>query len=144
MQGRLHGERHFFDKAGNLDKIEYYEAGHLTRTRDKYDFQEEEIVALFDKLDAYKENDENNQFDAAAEIEEIRQKLAEADRILAEVAIEDAKEMNGKPDDIAVANELFAEGETAMQQGGSAICDVALGKFEEAWEKAVKSWCELE
>ena len=54
MQGRLHGERHFFDKAGNLDKIEYYEAGHLTRTRDKYDFQEEEIVALFDKLDAYK------------------------------------------------------------------------------------------
>jgi hypothetical protein len=61
-------------------------------------------------------------------------------QIGSEVAIKDAKEHNGNPGDIAVAEELFAEGEAAKEQGASAICDVALDKFEEAWKKAVKSW----
>ncbi len=31
-----------------------------------------------------------------------------------------------------------------MASGGSEICDVALDKYEEAWEKAVQSWCDPE
>ena len=30
----------------------------------------------------------------------------------------------------------------ATAQGTAAICDVALDKYEEAWEKAIKTWCE--
>ena len=33
-----------------------------------------------------------------------------------------------------------AEGDAAMAKGGTEICDVALDKYEEAWEKAVGSW----
>ena len=46
----------------------------------------------------------------------------------------------GNPDDIAVAENLKAEGNTAKAIGGSQIGDVALDKYEEAWEKAVGSW----
>ena len=31
--------------------------------------------------------------------------------------------------------------EKSHPTGGTAICDVALDKYEEAWEKAVRSWC---
>jgi len=44
------------------------------------------------------------------------------------------------PDDIAVAENLKAEGNAAKAIGGSQIGDVALDKYEEAWEKAVGSW----
>lgn len=97
-----------------------------------------------DKLDGYLENDENADFDFEDEIEEVRQMLAEADEILAATAISDAIAEGGKPDDIADAEDLKAEGDAAWARGGSEICDVALDKYEEAWEKAVKSWCEDE
>ena len=90
-----------------------------------------------DKLDAYIENDENEGFGFEDEIEELRQMLAEADRILAAVAIEDAENNNGKPDDIADAISLKLEGDEMRAQGGTAICDEALDKYGEAWEKAV-------
>jgi hypothetical protein len=60
--------------------------------------------------------------------------------MLAETAIADAIANHGKPDDIAVAERLKAEGDAAKAKGGAAIADVALDKYEEAWEKAVKSW----
>ena len=66
--------------------------------------------------------------------------LAEADQILAEVAIADAQANSGNADDIAVAQALKAEGDAAKASGGSQICDVALDKYEEAWEKAVGSY----
>ncbi len=94
-----------------------------------------------DKLDAYVENDENANFGFEEEIEKIRKKLALADKILAETAIAEG----GNSEEIAVAEELFTEGEAiGIEQGGSAICDVALDKFEEVWEKSVKSWCAIE
>ena len=40
-------------------------------------------------------------------------------------------------DFIEVAESLKAEGDEALAEGGSAICDVALDKYEEAWEKAI-------
>lgn len=93
-----------------------------------------------DKLDAYVENDENAGFGFDAAIEDVRQMLAEADQVLATVAIDDAYANSGKPDDIAVAEALKAEGDAAKALGGTEICDIALDKYEEAWEKAVGSW----
>ncbi len=98
--------------------------------------------AACDKLDAYMENDDNAQFDFDGEIEAVRQRWAEADQILAAIAIDDALAHDGDSDDIADAQSLKAEGDAAMADGGSELCDVALDKFEESWEKAVKSWCE--
>jgi hypothetical protein len=93
-----------------------------------------------DKLDAYIENDENAEFGFAGAIEAVRQMLAEADKILADTAISDAVANAGDPDDIADAIKLRDEGDAAKAKGGSEICDVALDKYEEAWEKAVGSW----
>ena len=43
-----------------------------------------------------------------------------------------------------LVDRVEAEGDAAATSGGSVICDVALDKYEEAWEKAVKSWCATE
>ena len=40
--------------------------------------------------------------------------------------------------------ELKNEGDEAMASGLAEICETALDKYEEAWEKAVKSWCDQE
>jgi hypothetical protein len=96
--------------------------------------------AACDKLDAYVENDENSDFFFEGRIEEIRQMLAEADQMLAGTAIEDAYANGGNLDEIAVAEQLKAEGDTAKAKGGTEIADVALDKYEEAWEKATNSW----
>ena len=64
------------------------------------------------------------------------------DGFLAATAIADALANDGKPDDIEVAEELKAEGDEATES--DKICDEAIDKYEEAWEKAVKSWCESE
>ena len=77
-------------------------------------------------------------------VEAVRRSLAEADAILTVVAIADAIAASGDPDSISNAQDLKAEGDAATAAGGSAICDEALDKYEEAWEKAVKSWCETE
>ncbi len=102
-------------------------------------FQYEEEAC--DKLDAYSENKANAGFDFDEEIEAVRQMLALADQMLAAVAIADAIAEFGDPDLITVAQDLFAEGDAAKAQGRATICDVALDKYEEAWEKAVQSWC---
>ena len=94
-----------------------------------------------DKLHAYLDNDENAGFGFDVAIEAVREALAEADQLLGATAIADAIAAFGDPDLIAVAQDLSAEGDAAMDQGGAAICDVALDKYEEAWEKAVSSWC---
>jgi hypothetical protein len=94
-----------------------------------------------DKLDAYVENRRNAGFGFVDQIEGVRQLLARADSTLAAVAIADAIAAAGKPDEIAKAEELFVQGNEAKALGGGSICDVALDKYEEAWEKAVKSWC---
>ena len=73
-------------------------------------------------------------------IDDVKQILAEAARVLADTAILDAIAESGDPSEIDVAEELFAEGESAVASG--MICDVALDKYEGSWEKAVKSWCE--
>lgn len=70
-----------------------------------------------------------------------REALAEADEILSATAIADAIANDGDPGEIAVAQNLKAQADAATTQGGSAICDGALDKYEEAWEKAVSSWC---
>ncbi len=57
------------------------------------------------------------------------------------VAIADAIAESGDAKLIEVAQVLLARGDAAKAQGGAAICDVALDKYEEAWEKAVSSWC---
>ena len=103
-------------------------------------FQHEQEAC--DRLDAYVENEENDGFGFGAAIEAVRQSLAEADEILAATAIADAIAEDGHAGDIAVAQELKAEGDAAAASGGSEICDVALDKYEEAWEKAVHSWCD--
>ncbi len=97
-----------------------------------------------DKLDAYVENDENEGFGFEAAIDAVRESLAEADEMLAATAIADAIANGGDSDEIEVAEELKAEGDDATASGGSEICDKALDKYEEAWEKAVKSWCDSE
>ncbi len=94
-----------------------------------------------DKLQAYLENDENAGFGFDAAIEAVREILAQADRLLAETAIADAIANFGDPSEIAVALDLKAQGDAAAAHGGNAICDEALDKYEEAWEKAVSSWC---
>ena len=66
--------------------------------------------------------------------------LAKADQILAKVAIADAEANDGNPDDIEEAKKLKAEGDEAKVSGGSEICDTALDKYQEAWEKASESW----
>jgi hypothetical protein len=48
------------------------------------------------------------------------------------------------PQHINVAEDLKGEGDEATAEAGEATCDVALDNYEESWEKAVKSWCELE
>ena len=95
-----------------------------------------------DKLQAYLENDENAGFGFDAAIESVREALAKADEILAATAIADAIANAGDPGEIAVAQELKVEGDAATTAGGNAICDEALDKYEEAWEKAVQSWCD--
>ena len=55
--------------------------------------------------------------------------------------IADAITNVGDASEIEVAQDLKAEGDAANAQGGSEICDVALDKYEESWEKAVSSWC---
>ena len=52
----------------------------------------------------------------------------------------DAIVNGGDPSEIAVAQDLKAEGDAATAEG-DAICDVALDKYQGAWEKAVFSWC---
>jgi hypothetical protein len=98
--------------------------------------------AACDKIDAYIENDENVPFVFDVTIEEVRQILAEADAMLAETAISDAYDNAGDAALIAEAESLKAEGDVAKSNGGTEISDVALDKYEEAWEKAVESWCE--
>ncbi|NIP24871.1 MAG: HYR domain-containing protein, partial [Phycisphaerae bacterium] len=93
-----------------------------------------------DKLDAYIDNDENTGFGFGAEIETVRQMMAEADQILAATAISDAHANSGNTDAIADAESLKDEGDAAKAIGGTEICDIALDKYEEAWEKAVGSW----
>ncbi len=97
--------------------------------------------ASCDKLQAYLENGENTGFGFGTAIEAVREALAEADKLLAATAIADAIANSGDPGEIAVALDLKAQGDTATAQGGCAICDEALDKYEEAWEKAVQSWC---
>ena len=93
-----------------------------------------------DKLDAYVENDENAGFGFDAAIEAVRQALASSDQSLASTAIVDAIAAGGEADLISVAEELKAQGDAAKESGK--ICDEALDKYEEAWEKAVASYCQ--
>ena len=94
-----------------------------------------------DKLDAYDSNPTNDGFGFGADIEFLRQRLAIADRMLAQQAIDDALAAGGVAGDIALAEQLLADGDTATAAGGSEICDIALDRYEEAWEKAVRSHC---
>ena len=96
--------------------------------------------AACDKLDAYVENDENAGFGFDGAIEAVRQALASSDQSLAATAIADAIDAGGDADLISVAEELKAEGDAALASGK--ICDEVLDKYEEAWEKAVDSYCE--
>ena len=63
------------------------------------------------------------------------------DQALALTAINDSIAQGGDQSEIDVAQALFAEGDQAKFEGGGAICDVALDKYEESWEKASQSWC---
>ncbi len=66
-----------------------------------------------DKLQAYLENDENAGFGFEAEIAAVREALAEADELLAATALADAITNGGDPSEIAVAQDLKAEGDAA-------------------------------
>ena len=79
-----------------------------------------------------------------AAIDAVRESLAAAAEMLAATAIADAITNGGKSDEIEKAMDLKGEGDAATSSGGSKICDEALDKYAEAWEKSVKSWCESE
>ena len=126
---------------GDPNHVDDCFGGHTGSFRNGVDvFQYEQESC--DKFQAYLENGENAGFGFDAAIESVRKALAKADQVLAATAIADALANNGNPDDIADAEVLKNAGDEAMAVGGTEICDVALDKYEEAWEKAVGSWCE--
>ena len=122
---------------GDPKHVDDCHGGYEGKGVDVFQYEQESC----DKLDAYLENEDNAGFSFDDEIAAVRQMLALSDQILAAVAIADAMAELGDPDLIAVAQDLFAEGDAAKAQGGAAICDDALDKYEEAWEKAVQSYC---
>lgn len=101
---------------------------------------EEEVI---DKLDAYVLNDDNIDTGVASIIDSVRDKLYEADKSIAEKAIEEAEAAGGVPSDIDKAKELYKEAVDTYATGTYAhtspkLSDV-IDLFEEAWEKAVNS-----
>ncbi|MCK5548719.1 MAG: hypothetical protein KAI64_06865, partial [Thermoplasmata archaeon] len=112
---------------------------HIDEVKGEDVFQYEQEAA--DKLIAYLENDENTAYGFEDEIFAIIEKMYNADRILAEVAIQEAEAVGGDPDDIAAAKELLVEAIDYWDTGDmDLIVDYAFDKLEEAWEKAVGSW----
>jgi len=82
---------------------------------------------------------QNGGFAFADHINEAWQLLAETDKKLAEVAISDAIFHDAEPTIVAEAKMLKKEGDLAKIRGGREICNVALPKYEQAWQKAIDS-----
>lgn len=111
---------------------------HLDEEKGADVFQYEQ--GAVDKLVAYLENEENDAFGLEDEIHDVMEKLYKADKLLAEYAIEEAEDNNGKPDDIEKAQELLEEAINYRETGyWETITDNAYDLLEEAWEKAMGS-----
>jgi len=134
--------------ANHVDKCHFNESGEQgtvgragLKGADVFQYEQEAC----DKLDAYLDNPENAGLAFEDEIEEIRQALAQADAALAQKAIDDAIASGGDPSEVQVAQDFLEQGVVASDPeqggGGTQICDVALDKFQVAWEKAVASYC---
>lgn len=115
---------------------------HIDEIKGVDTFQYEEAAS--DKLDAYLLNDENIDTGVAPIINTVKEKLYEADRLLAEKAIEEAEAAGGVPTDIDKAKELYQQAVDTYAVGTHAhtspkLSDV-MDLFEEAWEKAAGSY----
>jgi len=80
---------------------------------------------------------QNHGFDFADHINDVWQLLAEAGKKLADTAISDAIFQGADPAVIAEAKTITRQGDIAKDRGGKEICDVALPKYAEAWQKAI-------
>ena len=83
----------------------------------------------------------DQELDFVDHIGAVWQLLAETGKKLADTAISDAIFQGVDPIIIAEAKTLTRQGDTAKDRGGKDICDVALPKYAEAWQKAIDSLC---
>ena len=80
---------------------------------------------------------QNHGFDFTDHVNDVWQLLAEAGTKLADTAISDAIFQGADPAVIAEAKTIMRQGDMAKDRGGKEICDVALPKYAEAWQKAI-------
>jgi len=82
---------------------------------------------------------QNGGFAFANHINGVWQLLAEAGKKLTETAISDAIFQGADLTIITEAKTLSRQGDAAKDRGGREICDVALPRYAEAWQKAIDS-----
>ena len=82
---------------------------------------------------------QNGGFAFANHINDVWQLLAEAGKKLTETAISDAIFQGADLATIEEAKILSRQGDAAKDRGGREICDVALLRYAEAWQKAIDS-----
>lgn len=80
---------------------------------------------------------QNQGFDFADHVNDVWQLLAEAGKKLADTAISDAIFQGADSAIIAEAKTITRQGDMAKDRGGKEICDVALPKYAEVWQKAI-------
>ena len=104
---------------------------------DVFQYEQEAV----DKLITYIENDENEGTGVESIIYEVMEKLYNADKALAIIAIQDAIEAGGKEDDIKDAQDFLAEADDYWATSDYyEIADNVYDYLEKAWEKAVGSY----
>jgi hypothetical protein len=120
-------------------EVKWLDDDHIDEEKGADVFQYEQEAV--DKLIAYLENDENTAFDFEDEIWSILEKLYKADKLLAEIAIDDAEAANGDSDKIDEAKDFLAEAIDYWDtEDMEEIADNAFDFLQKAWEKAVESW----